>query len=282
MVGYQAIAHLARPLAVEPSHIDLEFVSDCGEFRQIITVARATPGTPERRWLKRIVTATLKRVMGAPPRQAEIEREEFESLVLQGFEQVRPSLRNQDGRWVHCKSDRRAADLFDRQLRTNPIVDPYDIQVLVRVLLEISRSDSEFRSEEKTFLEEIVCDDETIAKLSKAPNITVAELAETSSVEARETILMLAWAMAYADGRLDLEEMRRLSHLCKGFSLSDARVKELQMAAKLFLLDRHFNAAKGKLSLLELQQNFEEKAKEWFLDDRQLQTLRDWYPAELG
>ena len=93
---------------------------------------------------------------------------------------------------------------------------------------------------------------------------------------------MLAWAMAYADGRLDTEEMNRLNQLCRGFMLPEKRVRELQMAAKLFLLDRHFQALKDqKVSLQPLKEEFDDRAKRWGLDEQQLETLRSWYPNEL-
>jgi len=174
------------------------------------------------------------------------------------------------------------SEYFDQQLRANPIVEKYDVEILVRVLLEVSRSDSELRLEEKAFLEEIVQDEATIKRLSKAPNVTVAELAETSSLPVKETILMLAWAMAYADGRLDTEEMSRLNQLCRGFLLPEKRVRELQMASRLFLLDRHFQSQKDELDASELRASFEKKAYEWGLDEQQLQTLRSWYPEELS
>ena len=77
--------------------------------------------------------------------------------------------------FVRAHKDEHPSEFFDRQLRANPIVEIYDIEVLVRVLLEVSRSDSELRTEERAFLEEIVSDEATIERLSKAPHITVAE-----------------------------------------------------------------------------------------------------------
>jgi len=152
--------------------------------------------------------------------------------------------------------------------------------VLIRVLLEVSRSDSDLRTEERLFLEEIVPDRQTIKKLSQSPPITVAELAETSSVPVKETILMLAWAMAYADGTLDPEEMQHINQLCRSFMLPEARVRELQLTAKLFLLDRHFHNLKGTVPREQLCRSFEEKGQEWGLSDEQLSTLRSWYPQD--
>ena len=84
------------------------------------------------------------------------------------------------------------------------------------------------------------------------------------------------------DGHLDYEEMVHLNQLCRGFMLPEKRVRELQMASKLFLLDRHFQNLKESKSGRELRDSFEAKAQDWGLDDQQLQTLRSWYPEELS
>ena len=229
-------------------------------------------------WFRSVV----KTVLGRKSDDSDLSGEKKAELTCRAFEQIRPRLQLSGGKWIRAQKDQHPGEFFDQQLRANPIVEKYDIEVLVRVLVEVSRSDSELRTEERAFLEEIVHDEATIKRLSKAPRITVSELAEASSVPVKETILMLAWAMAYADGRLDTEEMNRLNQLCRGFMLPEKRVRVLQMAAKLFLLDRHFQALKDqKVSLQTLKEEFDERAKRRGLDEQQLETLRSWYPNEL-
>lgn len=279
---YPKISHLVQSVRVEPEVVQIEFASDCGQLHQVVTIDRE-PNPPDtgRQALGKFFRSTLRRTLGYPADNSSLPEEEEQSLVSRAFEQISHLLRYHHGKWTRAVPDEHPGESFDRQLRANPIVERYDVEVLVRVLLEVSRSDSEMRTEERAFLEEIVQDEETIKRLSQAPNITVAELAEASSIQVKETILMLAWAMAYADGHLDNEEMLRLNQLCRGFMLGETRVRELQMAAKLFLLDRHFQTQKPNLGVHELRTSFEEKAREWGLDDHQLQTLRSWYPREL-
>ena len=284
MEDYGSISHLVRAFRVDSDRVDIEFCSDCGELRQVVSLPR-TPDEGRKSsastmagWFR----AAVKAVLGQRVDEAALSSEEKATLTCLAFEKVRPRLKQSGDKWVRAQKDQHPGEFFDQQLRANPIVEKYDIEVLVRVLLEVSRSDSELRTEERAFLEEIVHDEATIKRLSKAPRITVAELAEATSVPVKETILMLAWAMAYADGRLDTEEMNRLNQLCRGFMLPEKRVRELQMAAKLFLLDRHFQALKDqKVSLETLKEEFDERAKRWGLDEQQLETLRSWYPDEL-
>ena len=284
MEDYGSISHLVRAFRVDSDRVDIEFCSDCGELRQVVSLPR-TPDEGRKSsastmagWFR----AAVKAVLGQRVDEAALSSEEKATLTCLAFEKVRPRLKQSGDKWVRAQKDQHPGEFFDEQLRANPIVEKYDIEVLVRVLLEVSRSDSELRTEERAFLEEIVHDEATIKRLSKAPRITVAELAEATSVPVKETILMLAWAMAYADGRLDTEEMNRLNQLCRGFMLPEKRVRELQMAAKLFLLDRHFQALKDqKVSLETLKEEFDERAKRWGLDEQQLETVRSWYPDEL-
>jgi tellurite resistance protein len=286
-VNYDSISHLVRSVRVEPDYVDIEFCSDCGELEQTVTVARGSAQEPVSQTPPKPVLSTwfrsrLRRFLGRVEDLESLSHKEKAVLTCRAFNEIKPRLRLVSGRWVRANKDEHPSEFFDRQLRANPIVERYDIEVLVRVLLEVSRSDSELRTEERAFLEEIVSDEATIERLSQAPHITVAELAETSSVQVKETTLMLAWAMAYADGKLDYEEISRLSQLCRGFMLPEKRVRELQMASKLFLLDRHFQNLKGDVSGRQLRADFEKKAQEWGLDDQQLQTLRSWYPEDLG
>ena len=271
-----------QSIRVEPEVVQVEFATDCGRLQQVVTVDRTVDSAAiPRRTLGKFFRSTLRRALGYQADESSLTEAEKIDVVTRGFRQIQGLLRYDQGKWIRANSEEHPGEYFDRQLRANPIIEKYDVEVLVRVLLEVSRSDSELRTEERAFLEEIVQDEETIKRLSKAPNITVAELAEASSVKVKETILMLAWAMAYADGHLDNEEMLRLNQLCRGFLLPDKRVRELQMASKLFLLDRHFQSQKEEMKLEDLRESFEAKASEWGLDDHQLQTLRSWYPAEL-
>jgi tellurite resistance protein len=263
--------------------VDVEFHSDCGGLQQIISVQRRDSdelitGKSLRSWSR----SAIRRVIGRVRPTEELPDQERETLVRSAFQQLKPRLRREGKNWVRAHQAEHPSEKFDRQLRTNPVANTYDIEVLVRVLLEVSRSDSRLRQEEKAFLEEIVPDAETIKRLASAPRITVAELAETSSVTVKETILMLAWAMAYADGHLDVDEMQRLNQLCRGFMLPQERVRELQMAAKLFLLDRHFQTLNGTVSKEAVKESFQQKAHDWGLDDTQVQKLRSWYPSELA
>lgn len=285
MVVYSEIAHLCQDVRLTPREAHFYFVSDCGKFEQSVTVSREREVVGEEssaeskllRWVRAALSRVLRDV-SCPPQC--VASDELESLSVQAFEQISASLTHIDGRWIVVSETDHPGDFFERQLSAAPITEPYDKEVMVRVLLEVSRSDSECRAEERLFLEEIVGDVASTKSLERAPNLTIAELAEVSSIEVKQSILMLAWAMAYADGSLDVQEMTRLTHLCRGFMLPEQRVRELQLAAKLSLLDRYLEAQRGHVSCSELRSRFDAKAVEWGICEQNLCKLRAWYPTD--
>ncbi len=288
--GYPDVAHLVQAVDVGVSEVNLRFLSDCGGFEQTVTVPRAlrqggeAPAVVSRTsrqvllgWVRSALRRVLKESACAP---VTLGQSELEEVTMRGFAQVADHLTLIDHRWVGHLRNEPPGEFFNRQLSAAPIEEPYDTEVLVRVLLEVSRSDSTMRVEEKAFLAEVVQDVELVARLQKAPRITVAELAEVSSVEIKQTVLMLAWAMAYADGSLDPQEMSHLTHLCRGFMLPEQRVRELQLAAKLSLLDRYLDGLRGSMSPAELEERFNQKALAWGVCEHNLGKLRAWYPAD--
>lgn len=284
MFDYASVSRLVSSFEHDERCAYIQYTSDCGKFQKSVTVPRAlVAGAIESSQVKpsllEWVQLSLSRMLRPQRAELELEDAEKETLVLEGFAQIQEQLQLVGDRWLRSRREEHPSEVFERQLNCSPIVDPYDVEVLVRVLLEISRSDSELRMEERNFLAELVQDERLVSRLSKAPSITVAELSETSSADVKNTILMLAWAMAYADGHLDTEEMKRLKTVCRGFMLPEKRVNELQMAAKLFLLDRHFNSERHSQTPQDLRASFEAKAEQWGVTANQLEELRTWYPS---
>lgn len=290
MPTYAEVAHLVDGVHAEDDEVHLHFVADCGLFEQTVTVSRSAtagkqgegPRNSSRRALKAWLKLTFRRVLrgASPPPTAALSQSELEEATMTAFQQIASKLTRIGGRWVALLSSEQPGEFFARQLSAAPIVEGYDLEVLARVLLEVSRSDSTTRLEEKAFLKEVVKDEGMLRRLQKAPPITVAELAEVTSLEVKQTILLLAWTVAYADGSLDGEEMSRLSHLCRGFMLPDQRVRELQLAAKLALLDRYLQAQRGQVTPAELRENFDNQARAWGVCEKNLAKLRAWYPED--
>ncbi len=285
MPEYRDISHLVKSVNYDQNVAHLTFRSDCGELTQTVSIPRqpeghqAAPSGSERAPLVNWVRASLRRVAGKPRPQQALGDDELETLVLKAFMKVQDLLSLTEGQWLRCRKDEHPTEYFDRVLRDSPIIEPYDREVLVRVLLEISSADGEMHADELSFMHELIEDQQMVNRLSKAPKITIAELAEVSSFLVKQTILMLAWAMAYADGFLNPEETDVMKHVCQGFMLPEKMVRKLKTAAKLFLLDRQVEIGLEHLSKPELQQRFESQARKWGFEDDQLDTLKSWYPC---
>ena len=283
--SYSQIAHLIRSEQVTPHEVSFHFVSDCGRLEQIVVVCRAAgqPASPDdsqgslARWLKHAIRTVLG---NTPP--VYLTPTEREKLSLQAFEQVAPALTQVGGRWVGLTQAARPGQFFEHQLRAAPVLESYDREVLTRALLEISRADSEWRPEEKNLLEEVGAEPATVARLQRAPNLSVAEMSNVSAPQVKQTILMLCWAMAYVDGTLDPRERDHLETLKRGFMLSEPQVRRLQLAAKLALLDRYLATLRGRVSSQQLRESFNGKALEWGVHRGNLDKLHAWYPQDFS
>ncbi len=165
----------------------------------------------------------------------ELEEREQQELTCRAFSKVRAQFRMKNGLWIHREVDDRLVD-FRRQMKAFPVVESYDQEVLARVLMEIVKADGQIDDSERRFLAPFV--PEHLTDLEQAAPITVAELSVTSASEVRSTILLVAWAAAFADEKVDQRELQRLAAFGKGFMLPEKRVRELRYSACLFVLDR--------------------------------------------
>ncbi|MCA9791454.1 MAG: TerB family tellurite resistance protein [Candidatus Eremiobacteraeota bacterium] len=189
--------------------------------------------------VQRSLVASVRGMFGGSSKPAQepagSSAELMADCVVQAFEQVRPQFRWRDGRWVYRDVDSRLGD-FHRLLTQAPVREFYDQQILARVLLEVVKADGEIQAQERAFLEQFVPAE--LRSYEDAAPLTMAEMAEVSHQGQRETILLLAWATAYADQEVDASELRRLGVFAKGFMLPEKRMRELRQSARLFVVDR--------------------------------------------
>ena len=79
----------------------------------------------------------------------------------------------------------------------------------------------------------------SIDQLVRSPKLSRAELAETSP-KAREAMLAMAYALAFADEDLDANEQNRLKEYADGLGVSPRRSEELAGYAKAHIVDSLF------------------------------------------
>src|SRR5690606_20744051 len=145
----------------------------------------------------------------------------------------------QQGRYIAAQAGGDAITDFMRQLQSAPATSRYDRMVAARMLVEIAAADGQLGEEERAFVAGFVTPDlGTVDELWRAPRLSEAELAETSQGAVRETMLMLAWAVAWSDDELAPEEEARLREYASALSIAAPRVTEIQGWVGGYLLDQ--------------------------------------------
>jgi uncharacterized tellurite resistance protein B-like protein len=145
----------------------------------------------------------------------------------------------QQGRYIAVQAGGDAMTDFMRQLRSAPATTRYDRVVAARMLTEIAVADGQLGPDERAFLAGFVTPDiGAVDDIAAAPRLSVAELAETSEGPVRDTLLMLAWAVAWTDDDLAAQEQARLAEYAQALGIRDAQAAELRGHAQSYLLDQ--------------------------------------------
>lgn len=166
--------------------------------------------------------------------------------VVRAFESVSAQFvwDDQQGRYISAQAAGDVLTGFMKQLRAAPPSTRYDRSVTARMLTEIAVADGELGDDERGFLSGFITPDVgTVDALAGSPRLSAAELAETAQGPVRETMLMLAWAVAVTDESLAPEEEARLGELAGGLGIGDARVAELKAHAQTYVLDQALGRA---------------------------------------
>ena len=149
-------------------------------------------------------------------------------------------------RWLSAQA---AGDLltdFARQMQAAPVTQQYDVGVLARMLAEIANADGNIGQGEKDFLAGFVPPEVgSVDALVSKPPLSKIELDEAAAGPSRETMLMMAWALALTDEDLAQEELSRLAAQAEGLGIATDRADELKKHAQLFVVDQALEAAGG-------------------------------------
>lgn len=171
---------------------------------------------------------------------------DIENAVVAAFLRVQNQFRREGSGWVaaHGQVNQESVDTgFHAQLRAAPIQERYDQGVLARVMVELAKGDGALSGEEQGMVAAFVDPSlGTIDQLGTRPPLSDVELSETTPA-ARETILMLGWALALSDKCLAPSEAARLESLAKGFGVAADRAAALKGHAQAFLLDQALDLA---------------------------------------
>jgi len=159
-----------------------------------------------------------------------------EAAVVEAFRSVQSRFVWVEGRWISAKAANVALSAFDVALAGSKLDDPYDQQVLARILVEVARSDRSVNAQESSWLTEMLpASVGSVRELAARPPLTDEELSETSPEE-RQVMLMLAWTMAYMDEAFTEGEGELLKHFATGLQLSSEHIAAAKGAAREHVL----------------------------------------------
>jgi uncharacterized membrane protein YebE (DUF533 family) len=145
----------------------------------------------------------------------------------------------QGARWISARAAAELMSPFERQVAEAPIASAYDQAVLARMLVEISAVDGHLGDDERAMLSDLVPPAAgSVDTLLERPPLTEAELAETTEGPVRDSLLMLAAALAVCDEHFAAEERGRLDHYARGLGFADRRRDEALARARGFVLDQ--------------------------------------------
>ncbi|WP_045119625.1 TerB family tellurite resistance protein [Haliangium ochraceum] len=151
---------------------------------------------------------------------------------------------SEQSRYISSKAAGSSMSEFLTQLGNAPVTAKFDRGVVARMLTEIAAADGSVGDDERAFLAAFIPPDlGTVDDLLRASKVSPAELAETSTGAVRDTMLMLAWAVAYTDEELAPEEAARLEEFASGLAIDGARVAALKSYAQHYLLDQSLQRA---------------------------------------
>mgnify|MGYP002631913712 CR=1 FL=1 len=166
---------------------------------------------------------------------------EEQEAVLEAFVSVQSQFMwdpNRSG-WVGREAAAEVMSGFEQQLADHPVQHPYDRHIMARMLVEIARADGVISGEEQTWLTDLITADlGSIADLAQRPPLSNPELRNSSQGSVRDSMLLMAWAIALVDEQMDDAELAILRRFARGLELSSPREDRVRKVAQGWILDQ--------------------------------------------
>lgn len=126
---------------------------------------------------------------------------------------------------------------FETKLKSNPLEDSYDRRVMARMLVELASADGEVSEEERDFLDSfLTADTGYYDELVHEDELSPIEMDEVSSL-AKETVFMIAAALAMSDQKFSEGEKDKLMEYADMLSIDADKVRELTRIGQVYILE---------------------------------------------
>lgn len=176
---------------------------------------------------------------GSTPSTAPLSTTDTQTGLLEAFKTVSSQFAWVGGRWVHTSAATSQMSPFEAQLATHPLTSAYDRQVLARMWIEVASAHGGLGEEEQLFLGESIAPDlGSLEALRRRPQLTAAEVGETSPGEARISLLATVWSAALCDEELAEEERAVLERYAQQLGLTRQQADRARDLARGYLVDQ--------------------------------------------
>ena len=205
------------------------------------SISRAIYGVLGRGVVGRTAADAAQSLIGEGQRadQQRYSEEERQAAIVDAFTRVADRfVRDDEQGWVARQAAQESMGDFERILEQGPVHTSYDRSVLARMLVETVAADGRFEETERAFVAEFLPPEMGgVQEIYKRPALSEVELSETSPGTVRETMLMLAWAVALCDQDLATAEQDRLYFFARGLGIRQDRLDALRRAAMAHALE---------------------------------------------
>ena len=170
-----------------------------------------------------------------------LSKQEKEETIVEAFKGVERQFSwNEEKRlWIASIAVAEIFSDFERQKQQYSVAHPYDIQVLSRMMVEISMADGHLIKSEREWLMLLLNPAQgTLEQIAQFPPLSNPELANCSSGGVRVTMIMIAFAVAMCDEHLDQQELLLLQAMANGLGLSAAEQMNAKKWAQTYILEK--------------------------------------------
>ncbi len=198
----------------------------------LVRTVQRTAGTAGTLGLAVGETAARKAVAGRSDDQPRHSERATEGAVLSAFAEVADQFRwdKAGGRWVSRDAAGGDRSPFDAHLDAHPVTADYDRRMLARILATIVGAEGGTTEDERAMFAALAPGTDLNALIAQwAPAVTELEATQPGAV--RETMVLLAWAVAVTDEQLSPRETELLDWYPAALGVAPARAAELRAIA---------------------------------------------------
>jgi uncharacterized tellurite resistance protein B-like protein len=178
----------------------------------------------------------------AGPADAALNDDEYDDALYRAFQRVMHLFAWNPGqeKWIIIHDAQGLSSELQRQLKLAPLESQEDRELLIRMLLDVAGVDGPIDgAEEEVLLDFVDRAEVTGTRPGARGRVSQNDLRRAGRGSSRETLYMLACAIAMADHNFKPEESDRLDFYAKGLGLDEHRAEELLEAGQMFFIEQY-------------------------------------------